>query len=226
MEEVHCFKHPSNIIIAGPTGCGKTYFVHHVLEHRALDPMPERIVVVYAEWQPIYDQWRTWYPATEFINGFRPDLYDKFNRNDRNLLIIDDQMGIAGKSSELMDLFTRGSHHRNLTVIYLVQNIFDQGSAMRTVNLNAQYIVLFKNARDRMQLVTLGKQMFPEDPQYLSKLLDQETKRNPRAYVVVCTRPARRDSTRVYTGVFPDEETWFFPRDGIDLKPVYMVELG
>ena len=222
-----CFTHPSNIIVAGPTGCGKTFFVNNVLKYRLFAPMPRRIVVVYAEWQRYYDDWKDWYPNAEFVHGFTPTIYERFDARQTNLLVIDDQMGEAGKSSTLLNLFTRGSHHRNLSVLYLVQNIFDKGSAMRGVNLNAQYIVTFKNARDRMQLVTLGKQMFPDKAQVLTKLIDQETKERPRAYLIVCTRPDVQDRLRVYNGIFPGETFHCFPLEELDnqSEPVYLVEV-
>ena len=36
-------------------------------------------------------------------------------------------------------LFTKGSHHRNLTVIYIVQNVFDKGKYSRIISLNSNY---------------------------------------------------------------------------------------
>ena len=44
-----------------------------------------------------------------------------------------------------VDLSTRERHHRNLSVIYVAQNIFHQGKEMRNISLNAHYIVLFKS---------------------------------------------------------------------------------
>ena len=42
----------------------------------------------------------------------------------------------------LVKLFTKGSHHRNLTVIYIVQNVFDKGKYSRTISLNSHYHVV------------------------------------------------------------------------------------
>ena len=36
-------------------------------------------------------------------------------------------------------LFTKGSHHRNTSVLLLTQNIFHQNKHSRTVGLNAHY---------------------------------------------------------------------------------------
>ena len=66
----------------------------------------------------------------------------------------------ASKDKRIVNLFTRGFHHRNLSVIYIVQNLFHQGKGSRSISLNSHYLVLFKNPRDKLQILTLAKQMF------------------------------------------------------------------
>lgn len=58
-------------------------------------------------------------------------------------------------------LFTKGSHHMKLSVIFIVQNLFDNAKEMRTINVNTSYFVLLKNPRDKSQIEYLGKQMLP-----------------------------------------------------------------
>ena len=43
------------------------------------------------------------------------------------------------------NLFTKGSHHRNVSVVFLAQNLLPKNKCARTMSLNAHYIVLFKN---------------------------------------------------------------------------------
>ena len=50
-----------------------------------------------------------------------------FDVNERNLILFDDQMIDASKDKRIVNLFNRGSHHRNLSVIYIVQNLSHQG---------------------------------------------------------------------------------------------------
>ena len=44
--------------------------------------------------------------------------------------------------------------------MYLVQNFFPKHKESRTISLNAQYMVLFKNQRDASQLTHLAKQIY------------------------------------------------------------------
>ena len=93
-------------------------------------------------------------PLIEFVKGI-PTALEKdsyFDVNKRNLIVFDDQMIDASKDKGIVNLFTRGFHHRNLSVIYIVQNIFNQGKGSRSISLNSHYLVFFKNPRDKLQL--------------------------------------------------------------------------
>ena len=49
---------------------------------------------------------------------------DLFDPRIRNVIVLDDLMSIAAKDPRINNLFTEGSHHRNLTVIALNQNMY------------------------------------------------------------------------------------------------------
>ena len=66
----------------------------------------------------------------------------------------------------------------NTSVIYLVQNLFPKGKESRTISINAQYMVLFKNPRDNTQVVNLAKQMYPGRVKYM-----QDAFRDQRPYL-------------------------------------------
>lgn len=159
MEPVQiAFKHPTTMLMAGPTGCGKTQFLLKLIRHRAFQPPPQRIVCVYGEWQSAYDELRRIASESgtrlEFIQNpdaeQMTDLYESFTTATRNLLILDDQMANAQVSrrsqggGSLTKLFAQGSHHRNLSIIYIVQNVFNQSPEMLNVRLNSDCLVLFK----------------------------------------------------------------------------------
>lgn len=121
--------HPSTIIIAGPTGSGKTQFLYQLLDCGHFAPFPQLLVWLYSEWQPFYDQIKLILPNIEFMNGLPTSgLYESFQPSMSNMLVLDDQMGSAGKNQDVVDLFTNGSQHRNLTVVYIVQYLYDQTS--------------------------------------------------------------------------------------------------
>ena len=159
------FEHPFTCMVAGMTGSGKTVWVQSLLTqpYRMINLPPERIVWCYSQWQPAYMDMLVTIPNIEFVKGIPTPLEQDayFNVNKRNLIVFDDQMIDAGKDKRIVNLFKRGSHHRNLSVIYIVQNLFHQGKGSRSISLNSHYLVLFKNPRDKLQVLTLAKQMYP-----------------------------------------------------------------
>ena len=83
-------------------------------------------------------------------------MYKSLRQDEKNLLIIDDQMTEAADSKTLSNLFTKGAHHKNLTVLYLVQNVYNKSKSQRTVSLNTHYNVVFRNERDASQFRSLA----------------------------------------------------------------------
>ena len=110
--------------LSGPTGSGKTMFFLNIIRYKKLKPMPGRIAYFYKRWQPLYDQMREECPDIEFIKGIPSDLDNDsfFDIKVTNLILIDDLM--HRQNEMIADLFTEGSHYRNLSVINVTQNIF------------------------------------------------------------------------------------------------------
>ena len=151
------FQHPFTFLVAGPTGCGKTTFVRRLLEEKSrfLSPVPQHIVWAYGIWQNGYKNMM--HMVDEWVEGI-PRMED-FNPNVHNLLILDDLM--TETNDKVTQIFTRGSHHCNISVIHLVQNVFHKGKEHRNISLNTHYMALFKNPRDAKQITHLGNQMYP-----------------------------------------------------------------
>ena len=167
-------RHPFTAVVSGMTGSGKTVWVQNLLEHanQVIQPPPQRVVWSYSQWQPAYDRMLKTIPGIEFVKGIPHDLDEDwyFDPKINNLMVIDDQMTETSNDKRILNLFTKGSHHRNLSVVFLLQNVYFQGKIMRTLSLNAAYLVLFKNPRDKLQMMTLGKQMYPgKTDQFLQK---------------------------------------------------------
>ena len=61
----------------------------------------------------------------------------------------------------IADLLTKGSHYRNISILYLTQNVFLQGKACRNITLNTQYLVLLSNQIGSQQVATLARRIYP-----------------------------------------------------------------
>ncbi|KAK3727750.1 hypothetical protein QZH41_005214 [Actinostola sp. cb2023] len=190
------------------TGSGKTVWVQNLLQHasRVIQPPPQRILWSYSQWQPTYEQMQQTLPGIEFVKGIPHDLDEDwyFDPKVNNLIVIDDQMADNSNDKRIMNLFTKGSHHRNLSVIFLCQNVYFQGKIMRTLSLNAAYLVLFKNPRDKLQITTLGKQMYPgKTDQFLHKY--EAAVERPYGYLFVDLKPNTPEECRLRTNVLPND---------------------
>ena len=203
------FQHPFTSMIAGMTGSGKTAWVRSLLQQASetIHPPPERIVWCYSQWQPAYTEMLVAMPHIEFVKGIPKALEQDsyFTVNTRNLIVFDDQMIDASKDKRIVNLFTRGSHHRNLSVIYIVQNLFHQGKGSRSISLNSHYLVLFKNPRDKLQILTLAKQMYPGQTDFFLNQYEEAVKR-PFGYLLIDLKTTTQDNCRLRTNVLPSEE--------------------
>ncbi|KAF4529260.1 hypothetical protein B566_EDAN017701 [Ephemera danica] len=156
-------------VVAGSTGSGKSYFVFNFLKN--IDIMVDKkiieVVWCYGADQILYDDVKKSCKApVRFIEGL-PSLSKIAPEQSppSRLVVLDDQMREANE--QVVDLFTKGSHHRNLSIIFITQNVFHQGKGQRDISLNSHYLVAMKNPRDRQQILHLARQICPENPRYL-----------------------------------------------------------
>ena len=85
--------------------------------------------------------------------------------------------------ADMLEMFILGSHHLNISVFYLTQNIFHQGKYSKTISLNTQYLALFKSPRDSSQINYLARQVFPSTPQALTEAYQDATESEPYGYL-------------------------------------------
>lgn len=201
------FTHPSTFIISGPSQCGKTFFTYNILKNKMIYPFPDRIIWNYSMAQPLYNEIKEEIPNIEFIKGYDQNILERFSPCINNLLILDDLMQESGNSELLSQIFTRGSHHLSLSVIYIVQNIFHKGGHHRECSLNSQYVVLFNNPRDRIQVRTLSSQMYPNTKNFLADCLGNASELQDRGYLLLDLRSDTPEDFRIRSLIFPGEET-------------------
>jgi len=72
---------------------------------------------------------------------------------------------------------------------------------MRTISLNAQYIILFKNPRDNSQFVHLAKQMYPRNSAYAIEAYTDAT-REPYGYLLLDLRNEQDEDLCLWTNIF------------------------
>ena len=202
---------PYSLLLCGPTGCGKTTWIVELLKsHEELcTHTPKKLIWIYGVEQP--DLFKTikeiWAPRQcEFVEGFPEELMSRLEKtNDRgSLCIFDDVMNEVSSNATISKLFTRGRSHLGCSLVLMLQNIFPKGSQSRTISINAQYQVLFRNPRDSLQISILARQLCPLNSKDFLEIYKRATQR-PYGYLFCCFTQSCPDEIRYRTNVLPCE---------------------
>lgn len=183
-------------MISGPTGSGKTHAAFGLLRNfHSQTTIPAKTINVlycYSIWQEQYANFKSDDVFIQFYEGFCTDFEDQHP----TVIVIDDLMEELAKDKTLVSLFTKASHHKNISIIFLTQNLFVQSREMRTVSLNCHYIFLMKNPRDRLQIQTLARQMYPQNSNFFMRAYDEAVAK-PFSYLIVDMTGSCQDKYRL-----------------------------
>ena len=151
---------------------------------------PTRVVYCYGVYDPSYGTLKA-----DLHQGLpTEEQVEEWTESKPHLLIVlDDLMGDVLASRDVEKLFTRGCHHRGMSVMFLTQNLFAQGQVARNLALNTSYLILFKNVRDRNQMAYLGRQMYPSKSKSFMRAYEDATNR-PYGYLIVDLTPRGKRS--------------------------------
>jgi energy-coupling factor transporter ATP-binding protein EcfA2 len=181
-------KSPFTTVVTGPTGSGKTRLLVRLIKSAKTvgTQPPVDITYCYGEWQSSFELVDnvTFHEGLIDVNNEIP------NDNQPRWIIIDDLMNEAGGRSTTDNLFTKGSHHKNVSVFFVTQNPFKKEH--RTMSLNAHYYFWFKNPRDKLSVVNFAKQAFPGTSSKVLEVYAQSTSR-PWLYLLFDLRQETND---------------------------------
>ena len=202
----YIFKHPFTCMIAGPSKSGKTTLLKKFLTNNniIIDKSIETITYCYTRWQDSFHELDEVEPKIKFNQGL-PSI-DELSSSNNNLIILDDLMREAGVENAIYDIFTVDSHHKNISVFFLTQNLFPKEKNARTISLNCNYIILLNNPRDRNQILHLARQMFPNDTNFLIESFNDAVESRLYGYLFLDLTQTTKNTYRVQTGVCPDED--------------------
>lgn len=202
------WRHPFTSLVVGPTKSGKTEFVKKFVANTdyLIDTKPQKILWCYSEYQPSYDD-LVRVPNLELIEGI-PDI-STLKGPEPKLVVFDDFMAefARHKKSDLTSLFTRGCHHWNTSVVHIVQNLFYDN--LRTARINSHYMVLLKNPSDRLQVMNLGRQLYPDKQKYFNESYNDACAK-PYGYLLIDMSPETADEIRLRCNIFPNEISYAY----------------
>ena len=210
-----CFKTPITACVTGPTSCGKTNFIFRVIRYKnqLFSEPVTKVIYCYKVWQSKFDIFLS--QATEEEKSqtvFHEGVFDvsKHSTYEKHtLLIIDDLLHEIGK--DLASVFCVDSHHKNISVFFLNQNMFLKNKYARDINLNTQYLILFKQRRDLTSVRSLAVQLFPGKTADFLGIYNESTQA-PFSYLMIELHPANTHRVLLRRNIFPNEiETVYIP---------------
>lgn len=198
------FNAASTVYFAGPSRCGKSTLIEKILRNRdgMFDVKINKVLFCYGVWGQYLKKMQDY--DIQLYDGL-PTLEEIMTFGDsghHNLLILDDLISEMSQNTWVQDLFTRISHHKNLSIFWVSQALFNHGKHMRNIALNCTHIILFKNPRDGLQIGTLGRQIG------CSRLLQDAYKHatgNPHGYILIDLTQACDAKYRIRSNILPGE---------------------
>ena len=109
-------------------------------------------------------------------------------------------MNEATQDNSISQFFTRGVHD-NLSVTFLAENLFHK--KQKVISLNSNYIVIFKNLRDKTRFTNSARQFMPWKYKFLLWAFEDTTKPT-RSYLLLDMRPEVYDRYRICDRIFND----------------------
>ena len=203
----------SSLIISGPSSSGKSLFTKRLIEQRdkmyKSDP-PVKVLYCYGVHQHLYDEMEKSISSIQFHDGLPTEEFIyQFADGKHTLIVFDDLMNSCLNSDMVERLFVQSCHHKNLSIIYITQNLYQPGSRVRTINLNTSYLCLFHNIRDKLQVNCLAKQMYPCQTKVFMEAYQDSTKER-YGYLFVDMSPHSDNQYRLRTNIFPGETTYIY----------------
>lgn len=203
----HQWEHPCNILVSGPTKCGKTQWILKLCRARGwiFTEAIKKILFIFTMWQPLYDEMdKEFGDCIKWSKGLPEDPFTHFKSREPGLIIIDDMMSeIEGNSRNVSRWFTRGSHHENVSMAVLVQNLFPKN--MRTISLNAHVCALFNNPRDQSQTTRFLVQSYEGHVQAVKKCIEQHVYKLPHSPAIFNFFQSTPREYSIMCDIFPED---------------------
>ena len=156
-------KAPFSLIVAGPSNCGKTTFVINLLKNsnRLVNEEFDYILWFYGETFPRDEYLRL--RDVKFYQGL-PESFDKLvDSSRRGLAVFDDLMSECTNNKLVSEFFTKRTHHENISVIFISQNLYHDGKERNFFSKNATYLCIFNSPLDQTIPFSLARSLMPRN---------------------------------------------------------------
>jgi hypothetical protein len=213
-------KHPFTCQITGPSKSGKTFFTRKLLSHleQMITEMPHKIYWFYGAPGAIKEAKEQFKDAIQFVAGLPSESWEKALPDGPKLVIVDDLMSDMN-TGVMSDMFVKSSHHNNMSVIALLQNIYPRKRDSMDMSLNTTYRVIFNNPSDTLQLNALSRRIYGSGCANILRDILTDIKEvnagddSAYAYVLIDFDAHTPPKLKARTNIFPGERNMSFHVD-------------
>ena len=195
-------KWPFKWTIVGSSGSGKTHFALEIIKNceKIFDNPPNKLVLIYEEYQPIYDDFQKYIP-TQIFQEKNVDLEEisLTQNSDDKLLILLDDLYFSNKLDYISEFFLVKGRHRNISLIFLTQSIYNK-SSLKNISRNSDHITLFKSIR-LTEPHTFFSQLRPGSSKVLKDIYEEATQK-PHSYIDIDLSQTCPDKLRYKSDIF------------------------
>ena len=180
---------PFRLMISGGSGTGKSTILQKLVDESHFSSPFDKIIYCYPDY--LDEPPMTFDQIVENKPGIC-DLHYFSTLPQNSLIIYDDLMNECGRSDTFMKLFSVIARKRNLSVIFIVQNIYDGNKQFRNIRLNATGFMLFNFYADK----DVNKRMLRDlnVQSHVPKHLMDQIYSRPFSYIYVDIHPERKSN--------------------------------
>ena len=204
-------KTPFSMIIAGPSNSGKTSYVNNLLKHseRLIDKKFDYILWFYGQ-SPPFQRKGEKMEHINFIDGLPASFDDLIQPHLNGLAIFDDLMSECSDNPLVSELFTRRSHHENLSIIFITQIFFSEGKERKTFTKNATYLVIFNSPLDQTISHSLARKLMPKQVKTFHDIFTAATN-TAHGYLFIDGHQKRHKDVMFRSQMFNDTQRVYIP---------------
>ena len=196
-------KHPFTAQICGGTGVGKTELAFNLIKYanEIIEPKCDLIYYCYGEFQQRFLD----FPEVVFHKGFDSSIISHENLQGRSLLLILDDILDSIDPMELLKLYQMYSHHRSISPILIVQNLFSKScKVLCDCSINTQYLFQMKSPRDKTCVRSLQVQLEPSNSRFFNEIFNEATS-EPYSFLLIDCKPSTPDHLKYRSHIFPNQ---------------------